>query len=210
MKNDSNSTVAYICPGCGGTVISGVDILRLSGDMMKLKCTCGESELVTIRDKGSVRFSVPCFFCGKPHVFSLAGDPSPVLYRGGCPYTGMDIFFFGEKESVAEAARQSADAITAALEENGIDAGEFAKNSCRTPKDVHVRDMLMLAFTELLEDGKVFCGCTESGEDGNYSIRETDEAVVIECGKCKRKRAAFCDGSIDTQNLLDADSLTLI
>lgn len=210
MKNDSNSTVAYICPGCGGTVISGVDILRLSGDMMKLKCSCGESELVMIRGKGGVRFSVPCFFCGKPHVFSFAGDPSPILYKGGCPFTGMDIFFLGEKESVVTAAKQSSDDIKAALEENGIDAGEFLKNGKGAEKDVHVRDMLMLVFTELLEDGKVFCGCTESGEDGDYSIRETDEAVVIECGKCKRKRAAFCDGSIDTQNLLEADSLTLI
>ena len=209
MEKGKNSTAAYICPECGGTVVSGVDILKLSGDMMKLKCSCGESELVTVRDGGRVVFTVPCFLCGKPHTFIFReGETLSSLYRGGCPFSGLDIFFFGEKDEVLAAAKQSSDEIRAVLEEEGVDIDAFGKGA-KTPKDAHVRDMLMLVFTELLEDGKVFCGCTENGEDGEYSIRETDEAIVLECSRCKRKRAAYCDGSLDTQNLLEAYSITL-
>ncbi|MBO4217600.1 MAG: hypothetical protein J5940_06620 [Clostridia bacterium] len=210
MKNGSDSTVAYICPSCGGTVVSGVDIFKLTGDMMKLKCSCGESELVVIRDGGKVRFTVPCFLCGKPHTFVFSDGNVSSLFRGSCPFSGLGIFFLGKKDEVCEEARRSSEEILAVLAENGAEMGDLIKNSGKTPKDAHIRDMLMLVLTELLEDGRIFCGCTEAGEDGDYGIRETDEAVVVECGRCGRKRAAFCDDSIDTQNLLEADSLTLI
>ena len=211
MEKENNSTVAYICPECGCTVVSGVDILRLSGDMMKLKCSCGESELVAVRDGGRAIFTAPCFLCGKPHNFIFREDAlTSSLYRGGCPFSGMDIFFFGEKSEVLEASKEASEEIRAALEAEGADLGDFSGAGQKTPKDAHIRDMLMLVFSEFLEDGKVFCGCTEAGEDGEYVIRETDEAVVLECEKCKRKRAAYCDGSLDTQTLLEAYSITLI
>lgn len=205
----TGSTIAYICPECGGVAVSGVDVLKLSGDMMKLKCSCGGSELVMIRDAGKIKFTVPCFLCGTPHTFLFSGEKMSKRYSGSCPFSGIDIFFFGEKDAVLDAAKRSSEEIRSLIEAEGGSVEDF-KARQKTPKDAHVRDMLMLVFTEMLEDGRIFCGCTEQGEDGDYSVRETDEAVVVECAKCKRKRAAFCDGSIDTQNLLEADSITLV
>ena len=38
--------IAYRCSECGGTVRSVVGVLAISGDMLRLKCDCGGSELV--------------------------------------------------------------------------------------------------------------------------------------------------------------------
>ena len=37
------SIVSYRCPKCGTTVMSMVGTFALSGDLIKLKCSCGES-----------------------------------------------------------------------------------------------------------------------------------------------------------------------
>ena len=48
------ATVAYRCPHCGCGVISVVDIFSLSADMIKLKCSCGQSELEVIKAENFV------------------------------------------------------------------------------------------------------------------------------------------------------------
>ena len=42
--NPKETTVAYRCPACGAGVMSAVGIFALSAEMIKLKCTCGQSE----------------------------------------------------------------------------------------------------------------------------------------------------------------------
>ena len=45
-------TMAYRCRSCGNTVFGPEGALRLGGDMLKLKCDCGESELsVALRQR---------------------------------------------------------------------------------------------------------------------------------------------------------------
>ena len=62
------TTLAYRCPHCGATVFSLVGIFALSGDMLKLKCSCGKSEtVVTYTSDRKLRLAVPCIACPKPH-----------------------------------------------------------------------------------------------------------------------------------------------
>ena len=46
-----DTTVSYRCPACGKSVVSVTGVFALTGDMIKLKCTCGESELL-IKQEG--------------------------------------------------------------------------------------------------------------------------------------------------------------
>ena len=39
------TTIAYRCPTCGAGIMSAVDIFALSAPMVKLKCSCGCSEM---------------------------------------------------------------------------------------------------------------------------------------------------------------------
>ena len=45
------TTVAYRCPHCGAGVMSAVGLFSLSADMVKLKCTCGKSEMTIVYSK---------------------------------------------------------------------------------------------------------------------------------------------------------------
>ena len=71
--NPKETTVAYRCPACGAGVMSAVGIFALSAEMIKLKCTCGKSELKIIYNRdGTVRLTVPCLLCAQPHTFTDA------------------------------------------------------------------------------------------------------------------------------------------
>ena len=69
------TTIAYRCPRCGAGIMSAVGFFALSGDMLKLKCDCGESELVIqhARD-GKIRLTVPCILCTKPHQYTVTSS----------------------------------------------------------------------------------------------------------------------------------------
>ena len=46
-----NTTLAYRCPKCGAAVMSGINIFSLTADMLKLKCSCGESDMTIVNSK---------------------------------------------------------------------------------------------------------------------------------------------------------------
>ena len=69
------TTVAYRCPHCGAGIMSAVDIFALKADMIKLKCTCGKSEMSVVDTKdGKVRLTVPCMLCAQPHIFTVSNS----------------------------------------------------------------------------------------------------------------------------------------
>ena len=73
MILDSKHTpVAYRCPHCGAGVISAVNVFSLSADMVKLKCTCGKSEMTIVSSQDEkIRLTVPCMLCATPHIFTV-------------------------------------------------------------------------------------------------------------------------------------------
>ena len=91
-----NIDIAYRCDECGGTVRTVVGALALSGDMLKLKCDCGGSELtINKTSDGKYRFTIPCVFCDTQHTFVISRKTlmSRELFTFPCPYAGMDILF---------------------------------------------------------------------------------------------------------------------
>ena len=92
MLDPKQTVISYRCPHCGKNILSVVGIFALSGDLMKLKCDCGESELVIERTKeGKIRLTVPCFLCPKPHIYSVSSDLlfARELFSLGCAYAGI-------------------------------------------------------------------------------------------------------------------------
>jgi hypothetical protein len=109
LKN-TESTIAYRCPHCGSGILAMVGVFALSGDMIKLKCDCGHSELLIQKcGDGKIRLTVPCMFCPKPHqyVLSHAAFFDQSIYSIPCGMTGVDICFIGHKDEVLEALRKS-------------------------------------------------------------------------------------------------------
>lgn len=202
--------IAYRCPECTSTVMSAVGLLSLSGDLMKLKCDCKESELVITRTSdGEYRFTVPCVFCGTTHSFLLSRQTltSSQLFTIPCSYVGIDILFIGGKDQVLKAIADSDRILDELMEENSPkDLHPDRKNG--ESGDAHLQDLVMFSLGQLCEEGNIKCGC-EGG--GDYLCEPYPDRVEISCKKCGRKRVISCEeGSLSAHVLFDCDTLTLL
>jgi hypothetical protein len=124
VLGEKQTTVAYRCPECGAGVMSAVGIFRLSADMVKLKCTCGKSEMKIVYSKGdsNVRLTVPCLLCSAPHNFTVSSSLffKDELFVLPCPYSDINICMTGDMNLVkAELARTELELLDL-LEQNGI------------------------------------------------------------------------------------------
>lgn len=208
-----HTTVAYRCPHCGAGIMSAVDVFALNADMVKLKCTCGKSELHIVRtNDGKIRLTVPCVLCLNPHNYVI----SPNIFFGKdlfvlpCAYSDINICFIGEMNHVkAELARSELELLDM-LEKNGIDSFEALHNGDNTPNltDPQILDIVMFVINELDEEGKIFCKCKE-GEEKSFDVEVTDEGVRVCCTKCGASRLIPTDSTISAHAFLNADSLHL-
>ena len=105
-------------------IFSVVGIFALTGDLIKLKCDCGGSELTaTYTNDRKVRISVPCVVCADPHIYVIGtgtffGDD---VFRLSCTYSGIDICLIGKKEAVAAAAEKADEDFLRLLQVAGVE-----------------------------------------------------------------------------------------
>ena len=228
LKN-TESTIAYRCPHCGAGILSMVGVFALSGDMIKLKCDCGRSELLIQKcGDGKLRLTVPCMFCPKPHqyVLSRAAFFEQNIYTIPCGMTGHDICFVGRKDDVLAGLADSEKQLLEMLREAGYGDDASLEELLRddVPEDEdgegdyydevnftdnHIYDMVLCGVRELEADDKIVCRCTERGETGEYDIVCDRDRIFVSCSRCGARREIRCNGSMSTQAFLDTDSLIL-
>ena len=212
--DQKQTTVAYRCPECGAGVMSLVGLFSLSADMVKLKCTCGKSEMQIVyrREEGQMRVNVPCIFCNKPHNFNVNSNMffSKDVFLLPCPYSDINIGFVGESNKVkAELARTELELLDM-LEKSGIEGGfeaiHAADESDLLP-DPQIYDIIMFVIHDLEEEGKIFCRC-EDGH-GEYEAEVLDYGIKVTCTKCGASQTIPTDSLLAANAFLNADSLHL-
>ncbi len=204
------STVAYRCPSCGNGVMSAIDAFKLSADMVKLKCTCGKSEMSMVRTgDGKIRFTVPCLLCPKPHNFTVSSTLffGKELFVLPCPYSGINIAMMGDVNHVkAELSRTELELLDM-LEQSGIDSFDDIKGE-EYLTDPQVLEIVAYMIKELDDEGQIYCKCPE-GEDGDYELEMTREGLRISCKKCGASKTVPTNSIIQATEFLNADELTL-
>jgi hypothetical protein len=234
VLNEKRTTVAYRCPDCGGGILSAVGLFNLSADMVKLKCTCGKSELKIIYNRdGTVRLTVPCLICAQPHTFTVRSSLffSDELFVLPCPYSDINICFTGEMNRVkAELARTELELLDM-LEENGITDFSALHGDEKDLGDPQILDIVLFVIDDLDAEGKIYCRChpdpaLEGGEagfessvaeetDGNdregsrYEAEITDDGIKLTCRICGASRIIPTDSMLSAHAFLNADSLHL-
>ncbi len=207
---NKQSTVAYRCPSCGSGVMSVVDAFRLSADMIKLKCTCGKSEMSIIRSNdGKIRFTVPCMLCPKPHSYTVSQNLffGKDLFVLPCPYCDINIAMMGETNHVkAELSRTELELMDM-LEKSGIDSFDEIKGE-EYLSDPQVLEIITYMIKELDDEGKIYCKCPEGG-DGEYELDMTEDGIVVACKKCGAVKTVPTSSLIQAYDFLNTDSLTL-
>ena len=127
ILNSKETTLAYRCPVCGKFIFGMVGLFTLSGDLIKLKCDCGGSELkIAYTADRKLRITVPCLFCPDPHTYVISSGAffDRELLALTCTYSNLDVCFIGEREKVSQAATDADDELMDLLEEAGFDGLE--------------------------------------------------------------------------------------
>ncbi len=204
------STVAYRCPSCGNGVLSVVDAFKLSADMVKLKCSCGKSEMSMVRaSDGKVRFSVPCILCPNPHTFTVSQSLffGKDLFVLPCPYSGINIAMMGDVNHVkAEMSRTELELLDL-LEKSGIESFDEIHGEAYLT-DPQVLEIVSYMIKELDDEGKIYCHCPEDTE-GNYEVEMTKDGLKVSCLNCHATTTVPTNSLIQATEFLNADSLTL-
>lgn len=182
------ATVAYRCPHCGCGVISVVDIFSLSADMIKLKCSCGQSELEVInRPDGKVRLKVPCMLCSSGHMYTVSKNLffGRDLFVLPCPCSDINICFMGDENKVkAELARTELELLQI-LEDNGIDSFAALHGEPGMLTDPQILEIVLFVIRDLDAEGKIYCRCrpapgsentAEGGESTDNAHAEGENA----------------------------------
>ena len=187
------TTLAYRCPHCGATVFSLVGIFALSGDMLKLRCSCGKSEtIVTYTSDRKLRLAVPCIACPKPHHYTLGQNTffarEEGVFRLPCPYTGIDVCFIGKEEAVSAAVEASNEDLLKLLRDAGMEdisrmRGDGDDDELRSENPI-LDDVVGYTLRALEDENAIHCHCEEREEKGEYSYRIHHGRVSIECEKC--------------------------
>lgn len=227
VLNEKRTTVAYRCPDCGGGIMSAVGLFNLSADMLKLKCTCGKSELKIIYNRdGSVRLTVPCLICSQPHTFTVNASLffTDELFVLPCPYSDINIAFMGEMNQVkAELARTELELLDM-LEENGITDFSALHGDEQDLPDPQILDIILFVIDDLDAEGKIYCHCHPdpalepaqapdygewSSEESRYEAEVTDEGIKLTCRLCGASTLIPTDSMLSAHAFLHADSVHL-
>lgn len=207
------TTVAYRCPHCGAGIMSAVSIFALKADMIKLKCTCGKSEMTVVDSKdGRIRLSVPCILCAKPHSFTLNSSLffGKDLFVLPCPYSDMNIACMGETNLVkAELARSELELLDL-MEKSGLqNLDALHAESEESLTDPQVLEIVMFVINDLDAEGKIFCKCNAEDDDRQYDAEILNDCVRVTCRKCGASRDIPTDSNLSAHAFLNADALYL-
>ena len=190
--------------------MSLVGIFNLSADMLKLKCSCGQSEMtVVLKKDGQVRFTVPCILCPKPHNFTVSSKIffGKELFVLPCPYSDVNICMMGETNHVkAELSRTELE-LMELLEKSGLDNFDDLHGE-EYISDPQVTEVVTYAIREFDEEGKIYCRCEDRSE-AEYDAEIGREGITVTCRKCGASKFIPTDSLISADAFLNSDSLTL-
>ena len=204
--------IAYRCPECATATVGFLGGLSSVTDMLRLKCSCGDSALdIKKQSDGKVALSVPCVYCKSNH--SLVVSPEVMqrdeLTKFSCPYSGMGIAFIGDEESVSKEVENSAEElarIMTSLEAETVsdiqpqDVGEDS-----IPPDPAIFDTLNFVVRDLEAEGEVHCPCNS----GSYDLRFTDDGMQVYCTVCGASYDFYAKSVSVAEEYLTISSITL-
>lgn len=215
------TTIAYRCPSCGHNIMGMVGVFMLSGDMIKLKCDCGKSELVLNRTPdGKVHLTVPCIVCPNPHNYTLSENAffDKDITVLSCSYSDVDACFIGDEDKVSESLKESDEYLERILDDAGFAsyddfiAGKDMLDS-EAPNDLglfssQVDEIVRFVLSELKEENAIKCGCKDQNE-AEYDFEILGEQLHIFCSKCGHEAFIPMTGTDHAAAFLNIDKLNL-
>ena len=204
--------IAYRCPECGTMIFGLVGEFALSSSMLRLKCSCGKSNLdITVTNDKKLRLSVPCVFCKQNHNFVVSSSIffGKDLFLLNCPYASMDIGFIGEKEKLDEATKENEKQLAKLISDMGAEAlGDIQPQDLEDDEilpDPAAYDLIRFLVKDLEGAGGIDCPCHE----GPYDIRYAPEGIEAYCEGCGATYLFSCASLSAAEEYLGLDAIEL-
>ena len=204
--------IAYRCPECAVMTVGFLGGLSSVSDMLRLKCSCGDSSLdIKKQPDGKINLSAPCVYCKSNHSYVVSPEIMirDELTRFNCPYSGMGIVFIGNEDDVKAQTEQSAEELSRIM--TSLDAEDVSDIQ---PEDVDedaaapdpaIFDTFNFLLRDLESEGAVRCPCP----DGEYDLRFCKEGIQAFCAKCGATYTFNLTSPAASEDYLSLDSLTL-
>ena len=224
ILTSKDTTIAYRCPNCGKNVVGMVGLFSLSGDMIKLKCACGKSELIITRTSdGKLRLSVPCLLCPNPHNYVIGTN---VFFDKGvftldCTYSDISICFIGTQEEVSKALRESDEELGRLMDECGLDDyDELHKlnhsdheddpdiDDYMVSGDLAVDDIVRFMLAELADEHLIKCRC-KPDETPEYDFTVKGSNARVFCKTCGAYKDFPMGSALCADAFLNIDDIEL-
>jgi len=171
---------------------------------------------------GTVRLTVPCIFCSKPHTFTVNTSLffSKELFVLPCPYSDINIGFVGEENAVkSELARTELELLDM-LEESGIQDFKGMRGDDDVITDSQIVDIVTFVVRDLDAEGKIFCTCHPNGreplpdgveqrEDCTYDVEFTNDGIKVTCTECGDSALIPTDSLLTAHAFLNSEKLVL-
>ena len=190
-----------------------VGVFALSGDLIKLKCDCGESELlITRQPDGRIKLTIPCLACPNPHVFTLNTNSffSRELITLACPMLGINVGFVGNEQPVRDALDETERELDQLLEAAELDNFDKLRESGDgiSGDEVVLAQLADFVIAELKEDGFIYCECDDP-DDANYDFSINGETITIYCHNCGAEHTVPVGSQAEIDNFVLCDELRL-
>ena len=208
ILDQKQTTLAYRCPQCGGVPTSMVGAFSLSGDLFKLKCSCGESVMSVEKTRDNkYRLTVPCLLCPNPHTYVLSREVffGSDIFLLPCSLCGIDLCFIGREPEVARAIYKSNEEIAKSLGDASIESLKGKENE--KFYDPNVLEIVTYVINDLNEDGKIYCNCMDGV--GEYECNVYEEHLTVKCKKCGASVDIDITSTLKAQDFLNAEELIL-
>lgn len=227
ILESKENAVTYRCPVCGGHVLSMMGVFKLSGDLIKLKCACGGSEM-TITRQGSdkIKLELPCLFCEDRHSYLIDRKQffSQTAFSLTCRMTGLETCCIGDESAVRDYTEAQDEKLQAILRDCGYESLEdylmrtAAARLLPEEEEEDEEDEVLIdegeviaaadfILSELSEEGRLHCGCEEG--EGDYAYAYQDGVLQIFCRTCSAETEIAMRTGADLRALIEIDEIEL-
>lgn len=214
ILESKETTLAFRCPLCGQAILSGVNLFRISGDLLRLRCPdCDTALTLNKTNDGKFRLSVPCMFCPKPHSYLLGESTlfNKELFALPCGLSGMDVLYIGKEDRVREALEESDRLLDSMLDEEDKEqlTALHRKGGEEEGYDPAVEQVMRFLLCELEDEKKISCFCDGKEEIPLYDFQILSERVRVFCHCCNAETYLPLRSEADAEDIVKIDALEL-
>lgn len=160
---------------------------------------CGSEFLNISKTKKGYSFKVSCFICDTVHEFSVSFDGAwnKNLITLGCPLTGIDLLYIGDKPNVYDAVSQNDNifsSFTEALTDDDLlnELPPLFENAFKI-------------LNSLLISNHIFCPCGNTAA----ALKLSPNGITVMCDNCDAKIFLPVTNAADVEKLSKLDTITL-